>query len=234
MRSASLRFAAAAARSPSRPARAGDESLRGWALHERGTRAGLLGDRAAAAANLSEALRIRRRLGDRAGTAATAHNMRYLGIAPPPVTPRRRPRVRSRRWLALLGVGAALAVAITGAVAYASATATAVTITNVGCGPLPVPAGFFNALPGFDLPSTIGEDGPVRATVPQLPLTVDTTRREAIVVTGPLGLPLAPAIDPGGRLQELIFDDRSLLGNVVPLELGSRSQHTLRIVCRAP
>lgn len=44
----------------------GDSALRAWALHERGTRAGLLGDRAAPAQALRAALALRRALGDRA------------------------------------------------------------------------------------------------------------------------------------------------------------------------
>lgn len=65
----------------------GDQALRAWALHERGTRAGLLGDLTAASADLSEARRLRQELGDRAGADATTHNMDYLGLLPPPPPP---------------------------------------------------------------------------------------------------------------------------------------------------
>ncbi len=61
----------------------GDGALRAWALHERGTRAGLLGDRASAADALNQALELRRRMGDQAGAAATRRNMTYLELFPP-------------------------------------------------------------------------------------------------------------------------------------------------------
>lgn len=66
---------------------AGDPALQAWALHERGTRAGLLGDNATAAAALGEALRLRQSLGDHAGVEASRHNLEYLGLFPPPAPP---------------------------------------------------------------------------------------------------------------------------------------------------
>jgi hypothetical protein len=73
----------------------GDSALRAWALHERGTSAGLRGDLPAASADLAEARRLRVELGDQAGANATLHNMEYLGLLPPP--PPAPPR---RGWLA--------------------------------------------------------------------------------------------------------------------------------------
>ncbi len=78
-----------------RAARAsGDQSLSAWALHERGTRAGLLGDRRTATDALRRAFYLRRSLGDAAGAAASYHNMEYLGIlpAPPPSQRKTAPR----------------------------------------------------------------------------------------------------------------------------------------------
>ncbi len=60
----------------------GDHALLAWALHERGTRAGLLGNIAAAASLLSRARRMRLDLDDQAGAAATLHNMEYLEVLP--------------------------------------------------------------------------------------------------------------------------------------------------------
>jgi len=61
----------------------GDAALRAWTLHERGTRAGMLGDLTSADADLREAHRLRQELGDQAGADATLHNMAYLGLLPP-------------------------------------------------------------------------------------------------------------------------------------------------------
>ncbi|HEU4324670.1 MAG TPA: endo-1,3-alpha-glucanase family glycosylhydrolase [Roseiflexaceae bacterium] len=70
--------------------RSGDRAMEAWSLHERGSRAGLLGDRATAQADLERALDLRRALGDGAGSAASAHNLRIL-VPPPPVPPQRPP-----------------------------------------------------------------------------------------------------------------------------------------------
>ena len=67
----------------------GDTALRAWALHERGTRAGLLGDLTGASASLTEAHRLRLELGDREGATATLHNLEYLGLVPPLLPPAR-------------------------------------------------------------------------------------------------------------------------------------------------
>ncbi len=67
----------------------GDQALAAWALHDQGTRAGLLGDHATAAANLEQARQLRQALGDRSGAAASRHNMEYLHLVPPPLPARR-------------------------------------------------------------------------------------------------------------------------------------------------
>lgn len=62
----------------------GDVAERAWALHQLGTRALLLGDRAAAKADLTHALEIRERLNDVNGAAVTRHNLNILlGPLPP-------------------------------------------------------------------------------------------------------------------------------------------------------
>ncbi|MEM8530459.1 MAG: Calx-beta domain-containing protein [Chloroflexota bacterium] len=60
----------------------GDNALRAWALHERGTRAGLLGNRAAAQTSLTQALQVRRSLRDQEGMAASQHNLAFLDLLP--------------------------------------------------------------------------------------------------------------------------------------------------------
>jgi hypothetical protein len=87
----------------------GDRALEAWALHERGTRAGLLGDDATAAMNLDRARRRRESLGDRAGAAASERNMAYLDlIVPAPPADQRQPT--ALKWglaalLLLLAIG---------------------------------------------------------------------------------------------------------------------------------
>ena len=64
----------------------GDIAEQAWVLHQLGTRALLLGDRAGAEASLTDALDIRERLNDATGAAVTRHNLNIL-LAPLPPEP---------------------------------------------------------------------------------------------------------------------------------------------------
>jgi hypothetical protein len=98
----------------------GDPALRAWALHEQGTRAGLLGDLPAAATQLTEARRLRMELGDQAAADATLHNLGYLGLLPPiPPPPPPKPRLpRALIWgivlVLLIGMGGVVGLASAG------------------------------------------------------------------------------------------------------------------------
>ena len=58
--------------------RTGDRDGEAWALHQSGTRAFALGDRAGAIASLKAALSIRRELGDDRGSRVTQHNLKLV------------------------------------------------------------------------------------------------------------------------------------------------------------
>jgi LysM repeat protein len=60
----------------------GNMSAKAWALHQLGTRALGLGEKTAAIQRLVQALRLRERMGDQAGAAATRHNLNLL-LNPP-------------------------------------------------------------------------------------------------------------------------------------------------------
>jgi hypothetical protein len=87
----------------------GDRAAEAWALHQLGTQALCLGDTAAARTSLTQALRMRETLGDRAGAAVTKHNLSLLPGAPP--APRRKPPAPKARpplaklLISLVGVG---------------------------------------------------------------------------------------------------------------------------------
>lgn len=64
---------------------AGDNAgLRAWALHEQGTRAGLLGNLPLASAGLNDAVHLRLSLGDTVGAELSRHNLSCLGLLLPP------------------------------------------------------------------------------------------------------------------------------------------------------
>ena len=62
----------------------GDRAIEAWVLHQLGSRALCLGNSTEARTLLSRALEIRRTIGDRAGAAATKHNLGLLGGGIPP------------------------------------------------------------------------------------------------------------------------------------------------------
>ncbi len=70
-----------------------DPAARAWVLHQSGTRALCLGDTGPARRRLTEALRLRRSLGDREGAAVTRHNLEHL---------RGRPRWSGVLWVAVM------------------------------------------------------------------------------------------------------------------------------------
>lgn len=116
----------------------GDAALRAWALHERGTRAGLLGDLVGAKADLTEARRLRMAQGDHAGAEATLHNMEYLGLLPPP-PPTPPTKTRGRRFrLPLPILVIALLLLAGGGIAAA---------TSLFSGPPPAPIARMTAQP---------------------------------------------------------------------------------------
>ncbi len=67
-----------------------NDELLAWALHERGTRAGLLGNQTLAQSALRAAIQLREGLGDEAGVAFSQHNLRQLGLMPAPEAVQRR------------------------------------------------------------------------------------------------------------------------------------------------
>lgn len=100
----------------------GDQAIEAWSLHQIGTRALCLGDSAAARTSLTQALELRKALGDHAGAAITEHNLDLISAAPPeppkespeePPPPKPRPRLP--KWLlpaaGIATVGGILAVA---------------------------------------------------------------------------------------------------------------------------
>ena len=94
---------------------AGDKAVEAWALHQLGTRALCLGEKAIAKSQLERALRLREALGDREGALVTQHNLNVL-LGPPPAPPRKPPAPKAgpspARWLIpLVVVGVLIAIA---------------------------------------------------------------------------------------------------------------------------
>jgi Domain of unknown function (DUF4062)/NB-ARC domain len=95
-----------------------DREREAWTLHEKGTRAALIGNDDEARALLEQALQARFDVGDHIGASVTRHNLdtilHLLPVAATKPHARRPPEVRpgSRRWIAYVGGAALLAVAV--------------------------------------------------------------------------------------------------------------------------
>jgi len=92
----------------------GNRAAEAWSLHQLGSRALCLGKAEEARASLSQALRMREAIGDRAGAAVTRHNLNLL-LGAPPAPPRKPPVPKAgpstAAWLMLLA-GAVIAVSL--------------------------------------------------------------------------------------------------------------------------
>ncbi len=95
-----------------------DREREAWTLHEKGTRAALIGNDDEAHALLEQAMQARIDVGDHIGASVTRHNLDTIlhlrpVAAPEPHAPRP-PEVRpgSRRWIAYVGGAALLAAAV--------------------------------------------------------------------------------------------------------------------------
>ena len=87
----------------------GDRRSEGWALHQLGSRALVLGERDTASTMLGQALELREQLGDADEIEVTRHNLDQLGGAPPPQPQDPQPREPRPPRLVLAAVVAAVA-----------------------------------------------------------------------------------------------------------------------------
>jgi hypothetical protein len=146
----------------------GDRALLAWALHEHGTRAGLLGDRASAAINLTQARQLRLDLGDHAGAAASQHNLEYLGLLPQSLdmNGRHKGRLMSKPWvvvmilLALLFLSGGIVIARE-IIAGSGATSSSIPTLPASIGTTSTPAPTSAAAQGSLAPTTETSSGPV-------------------------------------------------------------------------
>jgi CHAT domain len=192
-----------------------DRALEAWALHERGTRAGLLGDGALAAASLDRARWRREALGDQAGAAASAYNLACLGLLPPTAAaPRRLPTALTRGLLvvALLLVAASLWFTLAPLLSAPPPTLT----------PSPQPSAVAGALgiATLDSPPTSGAASPVP------PVTA-----AAIVSptppTSPTPAPPSPTALPSCRIVAARVNLRAGPGTIYPAVAQSLAAGTL-------
>ena len=102
-------------------AAAADPSLRAWVQHERGSRAALLGDRAAAQAALTQAAQLRTAANDAIGASFSQHNLRHLGVLPAlPASPAATSAAVGRPPRMFAALGGALLLALIGLLLYTS------------------------------------------------------------------------------------------------------------------
>ncbi|MBA3944916.1 MAG: fibronectin type III domain-containing protein [Herpetosiphonaceae bacterium] len=162
-----------------------DRSLEAWALHEEGTRLGLVGERTAAVDQLRRAEKLRRRLGDRTGAAASRHNRLVLQPGAGWWKPTRRKGLIAAVVL-LAGTLVSLFLALGGSAANSStATATATATSTSIPGPtttpvvmppppLPSPSGTATPTATFRPTATPSATPPLRKTATTIPTRTKT------------------------------------------------------------
>ena len=96
-------------------------SLRAWVQHERGSRAALLGDRAAAQAALTHAAQLRTAANNPIGASFSQHNLRHLGVLPAlPASPATTSLAVGRPPRIFAALGGGLLLALVGLLLYTS------------------------------------------------------------------------------------------------------------------
>ncbi|MCU0490795.1 MAG: hypothetical protein MUD01_04375 [Chloroflexaceae bacterium] len=211
----------------------GDQRLLAWALHEQGTRAGLLHGSAAAEAPLREALCLRQGLGDQAASALTEGNLRYFGLLPPLKPPKLARRWGPLRLLAAAAGGLAtllvLAVVVL-AIIFATRPGATLGVINQNCTPLRLTLPV--SIPRVSLPDqAIGQGQRGEVSLPAFAVEVDGTAFPRLTIAG-LMLVTIP-IDLGAtQVRDLLLDGTTLVGQRRQLDLRDQPDHELVVICQ--
>lgn len=114
-------------------------------------------------------------------------------------------------------------------VAYLNLTAVDLAIANQGCGPISLGTslGFPDWL-GVSMPESIPDHGTATARLPRLTFTVDATQ------SGTIGLSLpgyTTSIPIGSNLTGIAFNEQSILGSTLSVNLGDQPTNQLTLTC---
>lgn len=128
-----------------------------------------------------------------------------------------------------LGLITMAAIVIVGVGLFLRQSTTVVSIENRGCPPLVVPAKLPFSIPGFKLPQEpIASGAPVMVTLPKLAVDIRATSSSiSATILGQTGSYSLPA-----RVDDVLFDQQSLLNQTTTLKLGSSAGHNLVVKCK--
>jgi hypothetical protein len=223
-----------------------DHSSEAWSLHQNGTRALCLGDRATAEVDLRAALDLRKQLGEEAAVAVTQHNLDLL-LALPPVKEEQARQVVDdtpivpnggtvsgipllvKALIVLLIVGM---VVVGGYQVLIGSSLTTIQVINEGCGVLgPTPA-WLDALPGVELFDRIppGQVGVVQFPTRLLSnsqVLVEQTGEKTVVKLTTMARSFSFPVD--GRVQDVLLDGEPVFNRPIPVDEGGK--HELIIIC---
>jgi hypothetical protein len=125
------------------------------------------------------------------------------------------------------GITTIVAVAIAGTL---HATAVRVVIENSGCGTMQMSSFTSIPLPGLSLPNgPIPNKGTATATIPPLTVNADGTERGVIKLTS-FGLSFTYPFPRS--INDVRWNDISLLGRETAIRLSERDEHSLVFACR--
>lgn len=128
-----------------------------------------------------------------------------------------------------LGALTAIAAVIAGGIIFLDAKSVSVTLTNINCQSIN-PVGYRIDLPGIKLPhEPIPPGGSASMTLPPLRLSVDARSPDTIRMTS---FRMNVNFDRPGVGGDILFNGTSLLDRQTEVDLGSRTSHTITVICR--
>lgn len=127
-----------------------------------------------------------------------------------------------------LGSITAIAAVIAGGLVLLNTVAVSVVIKNKGCDTIEPKTTVTIALPGLSLPNqSIPNGGQATATLPPLKLSVDGSSGTVLILKA-YGLTMQ--FNYSGDVA-IVFDGKQLTGTMTDIDLGSKKEHELVIIC---
>lgn len=126
------------------------------------------------------------------------------------------------------GITTFIALVIAGGVMFVNSKIVSITIENRGCPPLTTPK---ISIPGVNLPSSITDGSPASIKLPAFKVSVDNTTGNNLAISF---LSFNFKYSLGNNIEDVVFDNKSLLGKNTIINLAEAKHHSGYIQCSNP